>query len=563
LNHQSRSRLAINEDVAVRTPAASALSPLRHTAFAVLWAATVVSNVGTWMNDVAAGWLMTTLTSSPLLVALVQTATTLPVFLFALPGGALADIVDRRKLLIAVQVTLALIILTLGLLVLFEGITPLLLLLFVALAGTGGALIAPAWQAIVPRLVPREDLQAAIALNSVGINISRAIGPALGGLIIAAFGIAWPFLLNALSFLGIIVALLWWRQRAAPGKHLPAEHFVGAMRTGLRYVRYSAPLRATLVRAVAFFVFASALWGLMPLIARDVLDGGAQFYGLLLANIGAGAVGGAFLLPRLKAMLGADRLVALGTLGTALVLLIFALAPAKGLAIAASGLAGVSWIAVLSSLNVSAQLSLPDWVRARGLAVFVMVFFGSMSSGSILWGQTASALGIPTALVIAAVGSVLAIPLSWRWKLQRGQQADLSPSMHWPAPVVTGEIAHDRGPVLVTVEYRVDAADRNAFLTAMTDVCAQRRRDGAFAWGVFEDAADRGRYIEHFIVESWLEHLRQHERVTQADRAVQAQIRGFHRGDKPPTVTHLLAARPDDAKPQPDVAERMEPQKTP
>lgn len=529
------------------TSRSSAFAPFRNTAFAVLWGATVVSNVGTWMNDVAAGWLMTTLASSPLLVALVQTASTFPIFLFALPAGALADVVDRRKLLIAAQVSLAIIILLLGLLVLFELMTPPLLLLFIFLAGSGAALTAPAWQAIVPRLVPRQDLHAAIALNSVGINISRAIGPAVGGFIIAAFGIAWPFLLNALSFLGIIAALIWWRQQPSAGSPLPAERFVSAIRAGLRYVRHSAPLRATLMRAVAFFVFASAYWALLPLIAREVLAGGPRFYGILLGCIGAGAVGGAFLLPRLNAALGADRLVALGTMGTALVLLIFALVPDQRIAAAASLLAGISWIAVLSSLNVSAQLSLPDWVRARGLAVFVTVLFGGMSGGSLLWGQTASLLGIPATLAIAASGAMLTIPLTWRWKLQLGAQMDLSPSMHWPAPAVAGEIADDRGPVIVTVEYRIDPAERKTFLAAMADLSAVRCRDGAFAWGMFEDTANPARYIEHFMVESWLEHLRQHERVTHADRVLQEHVRRFHRGDKPPEITHLLAAHPNDA----------------
>lgn len=524
----------------------SAFTPFRHTAFAVLWVATVISNVGTWMNDIAAGWLMTTMASSPLLVALVQTATTLPVFIFALPGGALADIVDRRKLLITAQITLALIILALGLLVLFEAMTPLLLLLFIALAGAGAAFTAPAWQAIVPRLVPRQELQAAVALNSVGINISRAIGPALGGVLIAAFGIAWPFLLNALSFLGIIGALIWWRPPPLPGKHLPAERFVSAIRTGLRYVRYSAPLRAALVRAVSFFIFASAYWALLPLIVRDVLHGGPKFYGLLLGCIGAGAVGGAFLLPRLKAALGADRLVAFGTLGTAVAMLILALVPDQRVATLAGLLAGASWIAVLSSLNVAAQMALPEWVRARGLSVFVMAFFGAMSGGSVLWGQTASHLEIPVTLVIAACGAGLAIPLTWRWKLQRAEQVDLSPSMHWPAPVVAGEIDDDRGPVLVTVEYRIDPAEQQAFLAAMRNVCAERRRDGAYAWGIFEDAAEPARYIEHFMVESWIEHLRQHARVTHSDRIVQEQVRRFHRGDEPPRITHLLAARPGE-----------------
>lgn len=557
----------IGKEVAdTKTPgsAGSTLSPLRHRTFAVLWGATVVSNIGTWMNDVAAGWLMTTLASSPLVVALVQTATTLPVFLFAMPAGALADIVDRRKLLIAVQVSLAAVVALLGLLVLVERMTPALLLMFVLLAGTGAALVAPAWQAIVPKLVPREELQAAIALNSVGINISRAIGPALGGVIIATFGVAWPFLLNALSFLGIIAALIWWRQHASPGRHLPAERFLSAIRTGLRYVRGSPPLRATLIRAIAFFVFASAYWALLPLIAREVLAGGPQFYGILLGCVGAGAVGGALVLPRLKASLGADRLVALGTLGTALVLVVFALVPNQRIAAVISLLAGASWIAVLSSLNVSAQVSLPDWVRARGLAVFITTFFGAMSAGSLLWGQTASWLGIQAALLIAASGAILVVPLTWRWKLQLGADLDLSPSMHWPAPVIAAEIAHDRGPVMVTVEYRIDPAEREAFLEAMQDLGAERRRDGAFAWDVFEDAADPARCVEYFMVESWIEHLRQHERVTNADRLLQERIRRFHRGDTPPVVTHLISASLAATPPSPLSAHgQAEREKTP
>ncbi|MDN5851142.1 MAG: MFS transporter, partial [Nitrococcus sp.] len=286
-----------------------------------------------------------------------------------------------------------------------------------------------------------------------------------------------------------------------------------------------------------------------------------RFYGILLGCVGAGAVGGAFLLPRLKAALGADRLVALGTLGTALVLVVFALVPNQWIAAAVSLLAGVSWIAVLSSLNVSAQVSLPDWVRARGLGVFVTVFFGAMSAGSVAWGQTASVLGVPATLIIAAGGAVLVMPLTWRWKLQLGADMDLSPSMHWPAPVVAGEIAHDRGPVMVTVEYRIGPAERETFLEAMTDLGAERRRDGAFAWGVFEDVADPARCVEYFMVESWLEHLRQHERVTNADRVLQARVRHFHEGDTPPLVTHFVAASVDGTS-QPSVPQNGNQEKT-
>ena len=298
--------------------------PFRYSAFTVLWTATVVSNIGTWMHEVGAGWLMTSLAPSPFMVALVQGATTLPIFLLALPAGALADIVDRRKVLLAVTLFLTVVAAALGGLVWLGLVTPWVLLVFTFLMGAGAAFAAPAWQAIVPTLVPRADLQPAVALNSVGINISRAIGPALGGLIIATLGIAVPFLLNAVSSLGVIAALLWWKPPAAPARRLPAERFASAIRTGLRYARASGPLRATLGRAVAFFLFASAYWALLPLIARGLLGGGPELYGILLGCVGAGAVGGALFLPKLKALLGPDRLVAAGTLGMALVLIVLA-----------------------------------------------------------------------------------------------------------------------------------------------------------------------------------------------------------------------------------------------
>lgn len=523
---------------------ASAWSPFRHRAFVVLWTATVVSNVGTWMHDVGAGWLMTSLAPSPMMVALVQAATTLPIFLFALPAGALADIVDRRKILLTVSLFFAVVTAVLGSLVWLGLVTPWVLLVFTFLLGTGAAFTAPAWQAIVPKLVPHEDLQSAVALNSVGINISRAIGPALGGLIIATLGIAYPFLLNAVSFLCVIAALVWWKPPAQAARHLPAERFSGAIRTGLRYARANKPLRDTLVRAVAFFLFASAYWALLPLIARQVLGGGPELYGILLACVGAGAVGGALFLPKLKAWLGPDRLVAAGTLGTALVLVVFATIANDYAAAAVSLLAGASWIAVLSSLNVSAQVALPEWVRARGLSVFLMIFFGSMTIGSLIWGRTAEAFGIPATLLAAAAGAVLAAALSWRWKLQLGAALDLAPSMHWPAPMVAGEVEADRGPVMVTIEYRIDPANAPDFIAAAEELSQERKRDGAFSWGLFEDVAEPGRYLEYFLVESWLEHLRQHERVTHADRALQDHVQSFHRGDAPPRVTHLLAADP-------------------
>jgi MFS family permease len=295
------------------------------------------------------------------------------------------------------------------------------------------------------------------------------------------------------------------------------------------------------MRAVAFFFFASAYWALLPLVARDQIAGDPELYGILLGAIGIGAVIGAFTLPWMKATLGPDRLVAAGTLGTALSLLLLGVARHSALGLAACMIAGISWIAVLASLNVSVQVSLPDWVRGRGLAMFVTVFFGAMTAGSALWGQLASVLGLPTAHFIAAVGAILGIAVTWRWKLQSGMGVDLAPSMHWPAPVLAIDAEPDRGPVLVTVEYRIDPEKSDAFLTAIRDLGQQRRRDGAYAWDVFEDAAEKGRFLETFMIASWLEHLRQHQRVTNADRIAQDIVGQFDAAAEP-KVTHFIAA---------------------
>jgi len=521
----------------------SARAAFRHRAFTVIWIATVVSNIGTWMYNAASGWLMVSLNSNALLVALVQVATSLPMFLFALAAGALADIFDKRRFLIGVEAGTTLLSALFAALVQFGHVTPGPLLLFMFLIGAGGALSAPGWQAVVPQLVPAQDLAPAVAANSVGINISRAIGPALAGSIIGVAGIAAPFWVNAISNLGVIAALLWWRAPPARADRLPAERFGSAMRTGFRHARHNPFLRATLIRAIAFFLFASAYWALLPLVARDQIAGGPGLYGILLGAIGAGAVGGAAALPWAKSRLGPDRVVVAASIGTALALVLFGLARLALVGFVASLLAGASWIAVLANLNVSAQVALPNWVRGRGLALFVTVFYGAMTLGSALWGMVADHAGLPLTLMLAAAGTLLGIPLTRRWKLQAGAGVDLTPSMHWPAPIVTHQIDSDRGPVLVTVEYRLAAdTDRAAFLHALALLAHGRRRDGAYAWDMFEDTATEGVFLETFRVESWVEHLRQHERVTHADRVLQQRIHGLL--ERPAVVRHLITVEP-------------------
>jgi MFS family permease len=520
----------------------------RHRAFTVVWIATVVSNIGSWMYNAASGWLMVSLNGDALLVSLVQVANNLPMFMFALAAGALADIFDKRRFLIWVEGATTLLSAIFAALVAMGDVTPASLLVFMFLIGVGGALSAPAWQSVVPQLVPPADLAPAVSANSVGINISRAIGPALAGSIIGLAGMAAPFWVNALSNLGVIAALLWWRAPRSEASRLPPEGFVSAMQTGFRHARHNSYLRATLIRAAAFFIFASAYWALLPLVAHNRISGGVGLYGVLLGAIGAGALVGAFALPWLKPRLGPDRIVAAATAGTAVSLVMFGLARAPAAALAASFLAGACWIAVLANLNVSAQVALPDWVRGRGLAIFVTVFFGSMTLGSVAWGEVADISGLPLTFSIAALGALLAIPLTWGWKLQTGAGVDLTPSMHWPVPVVTHQIDSDRGPVLVTVQYQLASDDdRSAFLAAAHSLADGRGRDGAYHWGLFEDTAEKGRFMETFMVESWVEHLRQHQRVTHADRVLQDRMQRLLR--QAPIVTHLVAVAPGPGRP--------------
>ena len=475
-----------------KTSAQSAWTPLKHTAFAVLWAATVISNIGTWMHDAAAGWLMTSLAPDPFMVALVQAATTLPVFFLALPAGAIADIIDRRKLLIAITLFMATITSLLGISVFLGKATPFSLIFITLCLGTGTAFLTPTWQAIVPQLVPKDQLHNAVTMNSVGINISRAIGPALGGVLIASVGLSAPFFFNAISFFVVITAVLWWHPPERAVSLLPSERLFGAIRQGLRYARASLLMRATLLRSIGFFLFASAYWALLPLVARQQLNGGPEFYGILLGSLGIGAVTGALVLPKTRQLFNIDQLVAIGTIITAIALVVFATTTNKYAAVGVSFLAGAAWLTILSTLNVSAQLSLPEWVRARGLAVFFMILFGSLAFGSAVWGQIASLIGIPAALKIAAAGSILAIFATWRWKLPQGGEVDFTPS-GLPEPVIAGPIEGERGPVMITVEYKIDTKNTDAFLNCLNKFSRARRRGGAFAWGIFEDARKPGR----------------------------------------------------------------------
>jgi MFS family permease len=520
--------------------ATGAWSPLRLPMFRMLWIATLASNIGTWMHDVGAGWLMTSLSPSPVMVALVQTAISLPIFLLALPAGALADIVDRRRYLIVVQCWMGSTAALLAFLTLSGLTTPWTLVLLTFAMGVGTAMMMPAWAAVTPEIVPRAQLQPAIALNSLGINVARAIGPALAGVIISTWGTGVVFALNAVSYVGVILVLARWR-RTARTSALPVERFFSALGAGLRFARYSPELRSAVIRGLSFFTFASASWALLPLVARGMSRGGPQSFGVLVGALGLGAVLGALLLPRLRRMMSRDQLVVIASLGYSAAMVGLSLFDGLWPLAAVMTLAGIGWIAILSSLQVAAQMALPDWVRSRGLAVFMASFMGAMALGSLAWGGLADLVGVPPTLQIAAAGLALATVMAWRFRISGFEDFDLSPAMHWPEPRVHEGVTHDRGPVLVTLHYTVRPEARDDFLRAVEALGRHRRRDGAYSWGLFEDTERAGIWVEAFYVPSWLEHLRQHERVTEVDRALQNNIQACLAPDTRPRVRHYVA----------------------
>lgn len=528
-----------DEAIAPVPTAASPWQPLRQPLFRMLWIATVVSNIGSWMNDVGVNWTMLTLSADPLNVALVQAASSLPMFLFALPSGVLADIIDRRKYLLFSQLWVFIAATGLTLLSFTGHVTPLVLLIAAFLMSAGAAMSSPPFQAIVPDLVSKEELGPAIALNSLGINISRAIGPALGGLILSFAGPWMVFMLNALSVLGVAWVLYRWKE-APSVQRLPPEHFFSAVRAGLRYVHAAPVLRNVLVRTVAFFVFGSAGWALLPLVARRELGLGPGGYGIMLACIGVGAISGAVLLPRLRKRFNPDRLMVLASLMFAATMLALAFIRHFWLLNAFEFFTGFAWIAVLSTLNLGAQRSAARWVKARALAVYLTVFFGSMTLGSAVWGQLASRYGIPVSLCVATLGMALASLTVLRWRLDKDPDLNLDVS-EISEPVPALDIHHDRGPMRVSYEYQIRQADAHAFTLCMQDMRRVRRRGGAINWAVYEDILQPGLFVETFVVGSWMEHLRQLERYTMNDQKIQNRVYAFHQAEQIPVARYLVA----------------------
>ncbi|CAN5415585.1 MFS transporter [soil metagenome] len=524
------------------SPSLSTWAPLRSPVYRMLWIAQLVSNLGTWMQTVGAQWMLVDDPRAAVLVPLVQTATTLPVMLLALPSGVLADLIDRRRLLIATQGAMAA---SVGLLATLTGAgltTPAVLLTLLFVIGCGQALTAPAWQAIQPDLVPAAQIPAAAALGSMSINGARAIGPAIAGVLVSLSGPTLVFALNAVSFVGIVFVLIAWR-RPAVERNYPPERALAALSAGGRFIRSSPIVRRILLRAALFIAPGSAIWGLLPVVAADRLGLSSSGYGLLLGALGAGAVLGAFLLSRLRARFGQNTLLTVGAAGFAVATATLAVVPIFAVVFLALVIGGASWLLSLSTLNASMQLSLPAWVRARGLSVYQLVFMGGQALGSVVWGVLAEATTSSLSLLVSAGLLVVCGLSSLWWPLHaKTNDLDLTPSSHWPEPTLIFEPEPLDGPVLVLTSYRVAPSDEDAFLAAMAVMGRSRQRTGASQWRLFRSIEHESTYVETFVVRSWGEHMHQHHtRLTGQDRLIEEAVERFI--DGVPVSEHYLAVR--------------------
>jgi MFS family permease len=505
----------------------SSLAPFQHSIFLAVWIASLASNFGGLIQSVGAAWLMTSIGASADLIALVQASTTLPIMLFSLMAGAIADNFDRRKLMLASQIFLLAVSVALTLCSYFGLVTPWLLLAFTFLVGCGTAFNGPAWQSLVGEMVPRSDLPAAIALNSMGFNIARSVGPALGGIIVATVGAFAAFAVNAISYLGLIVVLARWRPVRSP-RVLPPETLGSAMVAGIRYVAMSPNLSVVLLRGAVFGVAAIAVQALMPLIARDLIQGGPLTYGLLLGAFGIGAVGGVLLSARLRQALSLEALVRTAFISFAVCATVAGLSPFALLTIVAMALGGASWVLALASFNATVQLSSPRWVVGRALALYQMVTFGGMAFGSWIWGVAAKGYGTSDALLIAAGALVVGAALGLRLPLPAQKTLNLDPLNRWTEPDLAVDILPRSGPVVITIEYIIRETDAAAFLAVMAERRRIRRRDGARHWTLLQDLENPEIWIECYHNPTWLDYVRHNQRITQADAAAGERLRELH-----------------------------------
>ncbi|WP_280401593.1 MFS transporter [Nocardia carnea] len=520
----------------------STWAPLRLPVYRALWIAQLVSNLGTWMQMVGSQWVLVDEPNAAALVSFVQTATTLPVMILSIPSGVLADLLDRRRLLLGAQSTMALLATILAIATATGHTTPSVLLTLLFLLGCGQALVGPSWQAIQPELVPRDQIPSAAALGSMNMNIGRAVGPAIAGVLVALSGPALVFALNAFSFVAIVGALLLWR-RPKVDRQFPSERPLAALQAGTRFIKSAPAIRRVLLRTMLFVAPGSALWALLPVIARDQLGLGSSGYGIMLGALGVGAVLGAVSLARVRSLLTPTQQVAAAALMFGAASCGTALLRVEALVLLLLVFAGAAWLLTLSTMNATMQLLLPGWVRARGLSVYMLVFMAGQAIGSVVWGLVAGAYGAVTALLVA--GGLLGLSaLSTIWLPMRQFTAgfDLTPHAYWPEPQLVVEPDPDDGPVLVLKDYDVPADRVPEFLAAMGFVGRSRQRTGAMEWRLYRDVGAEDRYVEAFVVRSWSEHMQQHKvRLTAQDLMRERAVAEFAHDE---TLTHLVSVEP-------------------
>lgn len=523
---------------------ANTLGPFQVRIFAAIWIATLISTFGSLIQGVGASWLMLSIAPSADMVALVQTSTTLPIMLLSLVAGAISDIWDRRRLMLIAQGIMIAVSVALALTTWAGHITPWMLLTFTFILGCGAALYGPAWQSSVGEQVPRELVPNAVALNSLGFNIARTVGPAIGGAIVAAFGPKFAFAINAVSYVGLIIVLSSWK-RSPPPRTLPPESLGVAMLAGLRYARLSPTLVAIFVRAMVFGFMGSAVWALLPLVARDLVAGGAVTYGVLLGAFGGGAVVGALSIAQLRQRMSNEVLVRVASVLFGLGTIAVAMSPWLLTTMLALLAAGAAWVISLSTFNTSVQVSSPRWVVGRSVSIYQMVTFGGLAIGSWVWGEIAHDSGLRTSLMAAGCGMLASILLG-RWlRAPQAETLDLeSLRVGSPAMRPKVDVVPQSGPVVINVEYHVAAEDRLAFAAAMLDLQRVRRRDGARGWTLLQDMDRPEVLIERFHSPTWVAHLRRRLRLTKADRDIEERVRRYHRGEDPPRVIRYLERPP-------------------
>ena len=516
-------------------------APFQYKVFRMLWVVWLGANSCMWMNDVAASWMMTSLTSSPTLIALVQTASNIPVFLLGLPSGALADILNRKRYFMATQIWLAINAAVLCAASFLNLLNAETLLFLTFLNGIGLAMRWPVFSAIVPDLVPKNHLQSALALNGIAMNASRIIGPLVAGALIASAGTEYVFALNMVISLISTYVIYKWKYQAHVSA-LPVERFFGAMRLGFQYVRESNRMRAVLVRVFLFFVQSSALLALLPVIAKEHFQGNAGTFTIMLSSLGLGAIIAASQLPWLRARWDRNQLSFSGAIIQAICSVGVVLSPNIWIAAPLVVVTGMAWINVANSLSIAAQFALPGWVRARGMSFYQMGLMGGSAMGAALWGKVASLTDVNTAVIAGAIFGIIATLLTRHLKLEGGIEEDLTPVCPVEHPIPSRHIDPAEGPVMISIEYQINRQELEPFKRIMQKARSARLRQGALSWSLFEDAESAGKMIEYFVFETWADYLRRFDRFTTTDLQMQEERLKFHKGESSPKVTRRVAS---------------------